>query len=235
MGSLLCKRHPAWHLIRTWPAGTASTPKLQLQALLPVVALSLLDMKILLVFLLGLAACPVQAQSVAPKPLTSEQVARQGQALNAQLSGYQTPIEAWVVHKGDTLQLGRGARNDKTFVHAYARPQRTKGRAKAMPLAADYSGKEVIVDELTIAPNQAGESTLYGVFAVGGRTYQLAIEPAIKAGELLPPIKYRPSAQASPALPVVVADELIKLKAQLAAGTISEAEFEIQKKKLVEH
>ncbi|MBO0953183.1 hypothetical protein [Fibrella forsythiae] len=97
----------------------------------------------------------------------------------------------------------------------------SKDRAKATPLAADYSGKKIIVDELTIVANQAGESTLYGLFAAGGHSYQLAIEPAIKTGELLPPVKYRPSAQASPALPVVVADELIKLKAQLAAGTIS--------------
>ncbi|MBO0953017.1 SHOCT domain-containing protein [Fibrella forsythiae] len=193
-------------------------------------------MKILLVLLLGLVTCPVHAQSVAPKPLTGEQVARQGQALNAQLaSGYQTPIDAWVIHQGDTLQLGRGARPDKTFVHAYARPQGTKGRAKAGLLAAGYSGKEVIVDELTIAPNQAGESILYGLFAAGGQSYQLAIEPAIKAGELLPPVRYRPSAQASPALPVVAARELARLKAQLAAGTISEAEFEAQKKKLLDH
>ncbi len=68
---------------------------------------------------------------------------------------------------------------------------------------------------------------------VGQPPYQTAIDDAIEVGELLPPVQYRPSAQAAPAVPVSVAKQLIQLKTQLDAGKISQQEYEAQRKKLL--
>ena len=103
---------------------------------------------------------------------------------------------------------------------------------KALPSV--YSGRKIIIKELAA---NGGKKTGYGIYAIAAVglpiRYYIELDNAIDAGEILPPIKYRPSAQSSPSVPVTVADELIKLKSLLDAGAITKEEFDGQKKKIL--
>lgn len=173
------------------------------------------------------------AQHSESKPVTQRQANSQGPTKERLQSGYQTPVTGWIVHRGDTLQLGRGTRPGKefTYLYQYGTDARSAPR-KYLP--AEYSGRKVILKEMKAAKGSKTKSGLYVLLAVAGQPlYYANLDSAINGGEILPPIRNRPSAQSSPAVPVVVARGLIKLKAQLKAGQITQSEYETRKKKLL--
>ncbi len=152
---------------------------------------------------------------------------------NRVLTAYQTSVAGWTIHPGDTLQLGRGSLSSKSFAFVY-RNDTTSAPVKILPLGDQYAGRKLILIQFVTGNTPAADSTTYGIISTGQTPYYyVALANAINKGELLPPIQYRPSAQASPALPVRQAEALLKLQSLLKAGTISQAEYNQRSKKLL--
>jgi hypothetical protein len=186
-----------------------------------------------IIFLLMLSVLS-HAQSGESQPATHRQANSQGLTKERLQSGYQTPVTGWIVHRGDTLQLGRGTRAGKEFTYLYQYDTAARSASRKY-LPAAYSGRKVILKEMRAKGGSKAKSGLYVLLAVAGQPlYYANLDSAINGGEILPPIRNRPSAQSSPAVPVVVARGLIKLKAQLKAGQISQSEYEVRKKKLLD-
>lgn len=145
---------------------------------------------------------------------------------------FQTPITGWKIQAGDTLQLGRGSRSDKTFAFIYHGDSLATASA-VHPLPLDHAGQRLLVRQLSGTQPGIAQVALLGETASRkAAIYQADLSKAINAGELLPPVQYRPSAQASPSLPVVAAQQLINLKALLDKGKISRAEYERRRQKI---
>ncbi|MBC3785753.1 SHOCT domain-containing protein [Spirosoma utsteinense] len=193
----------------------------------------------LLILLLLVASTGVVTQAQTG-PVTASEMANARVPSSRIAEGYQTPIAGWVLKVGDTLNFGRGSMPNKQFAFAYENPASmgavyAGGRLVQKYLPTDYAGKRGVVKDLAQNGTKRQGFTMCAVVGVGMPVrYYVELDNAIEAGEVLPPVKYRPSAQASPALPVSVADELLKLKSLLDAGAITQAEYDAQKKKLLE-
>lgn len=149
-------------------------------------------------------------------------------------AGYQTPVTGWVLRVGDTLQLGRGSRPDKTFAFFSEGPASPSASSAPAHLPASYGGRRVVLTDLRSSGSPATGYGVYGVIDVDGQPpYHTGVDDAIEGGELLPPVKYRPSARAAPAVPASVARQLIQLKTQLETGTITRQEYDARRKKLL--
>ncbi len=190
--------------------------------------------RLLVLLSVALKAVELKAQDSLPKPPVHHQSAPSNQGQRV----YQTPIAGWMIRPGDTLQLGRGSGTDKAFAFLYQAD--TTGsvpvtKTNRQPLPAEHAGRKVVIQELIPTESGAAGFNLDGVTAGRGqKPYRIELGKAINAGELLPPIQYRPSAQAAPGLPVVGAQQLVNLKALLDAGQIKRAEYDRRRKKLLE-
>lgn len=168
-----------------------------------------------------------------PRPVTQQEARTQQPDAKRLKAGYQTQVPGWILFAGDTLQLGQGSREDKGFVYIHTLSASDDADAQKS-LNHTYSGQKVVLKELIARGSAENGFGVYGVISPGTLPpYYIALDSAVNAGELLPPIKYRPSAAASPALPAKIAQELIKLKAALDAGTLTQQEYESRRRKLL--
>lgn len=172
-----------------------------------------------------------RAQDTTRKGHYNSSINQQQADTNRSTIRYQTSIPGWLLHPGDTLQLGQGSRPTKVFayLHEYDTTQANSvTRQKA--LGIQYAGRKVLLTQLRFSESNEAGGRVYGLIDTGRPPYYYAeLDSAINRGEILPPINYRPSAQASPAVPVQAARELIKLKALLDAGTITKPEYNRRK------
>lgn len=147
---------------------------------------------------------------------------------NAQerLSEYKASNEI-TYKEGDTIQLGRGSGIQGTFVYL-----KVAGWAagSATQIGSAYGGLNVTIKKIKKATFKGG-TKIY--FTVGGgniTNYSLEIEEAIASCEVKDCIK--------PKLTVVSQsdkyDKLKKLKDLLVDGTLTEDEYNIEKKKLLQ-
>lgn len=131
------------------------------------------------------------------------------------------------VKKGDTLTLGRGTRPDGDYVHIYTR--------SSEPLDKGFRTWKIVVKDIqTIGSKKRGETQFATINPTGLIRYFVDILQGVEAGEItkinqvdVSPVKTTASSS--------TAYELIKLKGLLDAGAITQAEYDSQKKKLLDN
>ncbi len=171
------------------------------------------------------------------QPITKDQITNQDISITK--DGYQTSIPGWVVKNGDTLNLGKGSLPNKDFAFLYENPAsfgattRVNGRVVRNYMINNYAGSKVVLKDLNIFGSKRMGFSVYAIAGVGTFTrYYVELDNAIEAGEILPPAEFRQFTTSSkPA--TSVADEIFKLKQLLDAGALTQAEYDAQKKKLL--
>lgn len=177
--------------------------------------------------------------AAAQNPVTRDQMRLPDRVSKDQLeAGYQS-ANGWVVHKGDSLLLGKGSMPDKRFAFVYE--SLTSFTSPNSPgtrnyLSSNMSGQRVLVKELFQYGTKRTGYTMIAKVGVGSIVnYWIEIDNAVEAGELSPPTKFIRTV-ASPTTSgnsSSVADELKKWKDLLDAGAITKEEYDSQKRKLL--
>ena len=189
--------------------------------------------RFLLLFLL-----PVQIV-MAQTPVTRDQMRLPQRVSREQLSaGYQVSTSNWVLRAGDTLQLGRGSMPDKRFAFVYESLTSFTSSANGQKnyLTSAMAGQRVFLKELFEYGTKRTGYTMIAKVGTGNIVnYWVEIENALESGELSMPTQFKGNSQApgSSSGTGSVADELKKLKELLDAGALTQAEFDAQKKKLL--
>jgi len=130
-------------------------------------------------------------------------------------------------HLNDTVRLGKGSGNNGSFLYIEQRgiPFPSPHPSPGLPKAFTNSGviiKNIIKDHLN-----GIDKYLFIVGAGGPFRFSVYIDDAILACEVVPCQASTPTPSGS------VADELKKLKELLDSGALTQAEFDAQKKKLL--
>lgn len=133
---------------------------------------------------------------------------------------------------GDTVRLGRGSANNGDFLYlqmggwAALASYNSSKNADQFNIGRGYANTAVIVKKIAKTKIKGIEKA---VFTVGGgniTNYLLSIDDAVQACEVLPCSDLSKTNNS-------VADELTKLKKLLDDGAITQAEYDAQKKKLL--
>lgn len=156
----------------------------------------------------------------------------------AQIPGKRTPgpyvLSNGISFKeGDTVILGTGSDPTGDFKFIYNPPNYLLG-VKQQSLSKQYSNAHLIIKRFNTYTNKKVGSKVWAVVNPGGiLNGVIELQQAYDAGEIVvkgkPPVSKNASALASGS----VADELIKLKTLLDNGAITKAEYDAQKKKLL--
>jgi len=183
-------------------------------------------MKTLILFILVAANSAVNAQQAAPK--------LQGDSL------YTT--SGFVIGKGQRIKLGLGTMPDGDFKFVRINSASLFHNTEISNYASGYNansansmnrrntGREFTVAKLEKRGDEKHGYSYYVVLA-GLPRHEVDIENAIASGEVVVPAQYKPRTS----LQVSVADELGKFKKLLDEGTLSKAEYETAKKKLLDN
>lgn len=164
----------------------------------------------------------------------------------------------WRIKKGDTLRLGVGSMPDHKFAFIYRSPinalkllggsgnhETSDDSYNKVYLRSDQA-KQAIVKSVFINGTKRGGYTVMAKVGVGDMSnYWIELDNAVQTSEILAPgqlsIKQKNNniAQASGntvinQAPADKLDKLKKLKALLDAGAITQAEYDEQKKKLLD-
>jgi hypothetical protein len=143
-----------------------------------------------------------------------------------------TPItlaDGTSLEAGDLLHLGLGTMPDGTFKYLY-QPYNVFSGSPLKNLRSHYAGKSVMV--LFFKHDTKGGDKYYAVFNEDSNHNKMVdLTPAIESGEVIGVNDIRFARKPSPV--ALVADELLKLKQLLDAGAITQAEYDAQKKKLL--
>ena len=141
-----------------------------------------------------------------------------------------------IYHVGDTIQLGRGSRDDGSFNYlqvnntfsAFVGGEPNQGVAKS------FSGTNVIIKKIR-EMNMRGASKVY--FVVGGGSitnYWLMIDDALTTGEVIDPTKKNIEKNKQNTTGSK-ADKLRELKELFDEGILTQEEFDKEKKKILEN
>ena len=149
----------------------------------------------------------------------------------------------YAIAPGTMLKIGTGALPDGDF--KYIRVSATSlfqstGNSRAYnnssnSFAAGFGGMTYKVIRIDEHGDKKHGFAYYPIISQGPIRYQIDIDNAIAAGEVVVPDKFKPK----PAAPVIIqqapsaADELLKFKKLLDAGAITQDEYDAQKKKLL--
>jgi hypothetical protein len=134
-------------------------------------------------------------------------------------------------HLKDTVRLGKGSAGDGSFLYIQDRgiPSPLPGPSHSHNLPKTFTNGGVIVKNIKKSNINGIDKYVLVVDAGGIFRFSLYIDDAILACEVIP----CQTAAAKQPSPTYVADEIKKLKELLDAGTITQAEFDAQKKKLL--
>lgn len=139
-------------------------------------------------------------------------------------------------HVNDTVRLGKGSKPDGSFLYVedkgLALPTPTgpggASRGGGRSLTKDYANAGVIIKSIKTVPVNGIDKYLFMVNPGGLFRYSMFIDDAIAACEVKPcTVTDTPKPVAS------VADEIKKLKQLLDSGGLTQAEYDSQKKKLL--
>ncbi|MET3979010.1 hypothetical protein ABIB62_001579 [Mucilaginibacter sp. UYP25] len=143
--------------------------------------------------------------------------------------------------KGQDLKIGTGTMPDGDFkfirinqasLFSYYSTTGYQGLAnQANALSRGKSGSLMKVAKLQKRGSEK-KGFMYYVLLSGFTRYEVDVENAIAAGEIVVPDEYK-SKNTIAAQPVSAADEIKKYKALLDAGAITQAEFDAKKKQLL--
>lgn len=143
------------------------------------------------------------------------------------------------VKEGDTLYLGKGSDNRKgDFVFIY-QPANIWSGTPDYNLAKSFANSEVTIKHFKQFKSKKTGEKIFAVINIGGFNQAVEIDAAIETGEIvrINSTNVGPAAKTvkiEGGAPVSVADELKKLKELLDQGILTQAEFDAQKKKLLE-
>jgi hypothetical protein len=136
-------------------------------------------------------------------------------------------------HPGDTIKVGLGSMPDGSFKYMQIN-QLLPGppdprRSNSMTARKDMSGSGYAIKKIqNVRQMGGGEKTVITIKTGGLPTCDIWIEEAIASCEVTPCASSKAGAPQ-----FSVADELTKLKKLLDAGGITQAEYDTQKKKLL--
>jgi hypothetical protein len=148
------------------------------------------------------------------------------------LNEYQAP-NSKTYHKGDSLSVGLGSMPDGTFkyiqINSLIPTPPDPRRANSMNARKDITGSKYYIKKIVSSAQPSGGNKVVITIKTGGlTTCDVWIDEAIAACEV------KPCADAKDAsAKFSVADELLKLKKLLDSGAITQAEYDAQKKKLL--
>jgi hypothetical protein len=142
----------------------------------------------------------------------------------AQLTEYKAS-NGITYHLRDTVRLGKGTAAKGEFLYVEERGIPMPGHTHY--LSKGYTNGGVIIKSIKTTRVSGIEKYLFIVETDGPFNCSLYIDDAILACEVTPCVQTSPKQTAS------VADELKKLKELLDSGTLTQAEFDAQKKKLL--
>jgi len=131
--------------------------------------------------------------------------------------------------EGDMILLGRGSGGQGTFVYLKMAGWAVATSGNTTQIGSAYSGLNVEIKKIKKQKFKGAEKI---IFTVGGgniTNYSLEIEDAIGSCE----IKDCVTQNSAPATQTDKYDQLKKLKALLADGTLSQEEYDVEKKKLL--
>jgi hypothetical protein len=146
------------------------------------------------------------------------------------------------------LKIGAGAmpdgdfkyiRRSSTSLFQYTSSSGYQGLAnQANSLSRSNGGLEYKVVRIDKRGTKKNGYIYYPIINVGAIRYEIDIDNAIAAGELSVPDEFKPKKETAATVvikqEVSVADEITKLKKLLDEGVLTQAEFDAQKKKLLE-
>ncbi|MBC7400968.1 MAG: SHOCT domain-containing protein [Mucilaginibacter sp.] len=132
-------------------------------------------------------------------------------------------------HVGDTVRLGHGTKQDGTFMYfedhgLIPNPRSTRNLPK------DFANVGAVVKSIKKTKINGIDKYMFSVNPGGPMRYTVFIDDAIEACEIKP---CKSTDSATPATAGSVADEIKKLKGLLDSGAITKAEYDAQKKKLL--
>jgi hypothetical protein len=132
-------------------------------------------------------------------------------------------------HVGDTVRLGRGTKPDGSFLYLedhglIPNPRSTR------TLPKEFANASATVKSIRKMKINGVDKYMFSVNPGGPMRYTVFIDDAIEACEIKP---CKSTDSAIPATAGSVADEIKKLKALFDSGAITKAEYDAQKKKLL--
>jgi hypothetical protein len=152
-----------------------------------------------------------------------------------------TTSVGWTIKKGDEIQLGSGSMPDKQFAFITDHPNVLSygvfPGAGISNLPPGYTGRKAIVADFIVRGTRTSGFFILAKLKVGSLSRYVAdIENAIEADEIAVPLEYAKKREDIPGAAIISkADELKKLKELLDSGALTQAEFDAEKKKLLDN
>lgn len=160
-------------------------------------------------------------------------------------SGYKMD-NGWVWETGDTVYFGKGTLPTKHFAFVYESetswynvlggPKSGNDAMNDRISLKSNEAKRGVIKKITLTGTEKGGYTAIAVVGLGGAAnYWIEIDNAVESGEIRSPKQYgvnHPAEQPAPGSPSKT-DQLKALKKLLDDGTLTQKEFDAEKKKIL--
>jgi len=149
-----------------------------------------------------------------------------------------TSEDGTVFTVGDTMRFGIGSNTSGNFKYIYVLPNFFN--SNALYYNSTLDGKFATIDKMQKSGSDKMGYTMYFTFRYPSGNSAVQVESAIASGELITPASKKKAEEKNKPLIIQgggapsLADELKKLKELLDQGILNQAEFDTQKKKLLD-